>query len=86
MQISEKVKVLELNVVFSTNINIHISVIFFVKLDFEIAVDQQTKAHDQTFDGVPDSGFAIFKQLTSLKIIELNRVSIFFHEIFRINV
>ena len=22
----------------------------------EIAVDQQTKAHDQTFEGVPDSG------------------------------
>ena len=32
------------------------------------------------------SQFAIFKQLTQLKIIELNRVSIFFHEIFRINV
>ena len=30
--------------------------LFFVKLDFEIAVDQQTKAHDQTFEGVPDSG------------------------------
>ena len=29
---------------------------FFVKLDFEIAVDQKTKAHDQTFEGVPDSG------------------------------
>ena len=28
----------------------------FVKLHFEIAVDQQTKAHDQTFEGVPDSG------------------------------
>ena len=28
----------------------------FVKLDFEIAVDQQTKAHDRTFEGVPDSG------------------------------
>ena len=27
-----------------------------MKLDFEIAVDQQTKAHDQTFEGVPDSG------------------------------
>ena len=27
-----------------------------MKLDFEIAVDQQTRAHDQTFDGVPDSG------------------------------
>ena len=25
-------------------------------LDFKIAVDQQTKAHDQTFEGVPDSG------------------------------
>ena len=30
--------------------------VFFVKLDFEIAVDQLTKAHDQTFEGVPDSG------------------------------
>ena len=29
---------------------------FFVKLDFEIAVDQQTRAHDQIFEGVPDSG------------------------------
>ena len=27
-----------------------------MKLDFEIAVDQQTKAHDQTFEGVPDFG------------------------------
>ena len=27
-----------------------------MKLVFEIAVDQQTKAHDQTFEGVPDSG------------------------------
>ena len=25
------------------------SLIFFVKLDFEIAVDQQTRAHDQNF-------------------------------------
>ena len=30
---------------------------FFVKPDFGIAVDQKTKAHDQTFEGVPDSGF-----------------------------
>ena len=29
---------------------------FFVKLDFEIAVDQQTRARDQTFEGVLDSG------------------------------
>ena len=28
----------------------------FVKLDFEIAVDQQTRARDRTFEGVPDSG------------------------------
>ena len=27
-----------------------------MKLDFEVAVDQQIKAHDQTFEGVPDSG------------------------------
>ena len=29
---------------------------FVVKLNFEIAVDQQTKAHDETFEGVQDSG------------------------------
>ena len=29
---------------------------FVVKLDYEIAVDQQTKAHDETFEGFPDSG------------------------------
>ena len=28
----------------------------FVKLDFEKAIDQNTKAHDQTFEGVPDFG------------------------------
>ena len=27
---------------------------FFVKLDFEIAVDQQNKTSDRTFEGVPD--------------------------------
>ena len=29
---------------------------FFVKLDFEIAVDQQTRARNRTFEVVPDSG------------------------------
>ena len=29
---------------------------YFVKLDFEIAVDQQTRARDRTFEGVSDSG------------------------------
>ena len=29
---------------------------YFRKLDFEIAVDQQTKVCDQTFEEVPDSG------------------------------
>ena len=29
---------------------------YFAKLDFEIAVDQQTRARDRTFEGVPDSG------------------------------
>ena len=94
-----------------------------MKLGFDIAVDQQTRTSDQTFEGVPDpnrqtvpagqprpylvqirpnlakypehaqnpdfmciSQFATFAKLTSLKTIELNRVSIFFHEIFRINV
>ena len=28
--------------------------VFFVKLDFEIAVDQQTRTSDRTFEGVPD--------------------------------
>ena len=28
-----------------------------MKLDFEIAVVQKTRALDQTFEGVPDSGF-----------------------------
>ena len=27
---------------------------FFVKLDVEIAVDQQTRTSDRTFEGVPD--------------------------------
>ena len=27
-----------------------------MKLDFETAFDQQTKAHDRPFEGVPDSG------------------------------
>ena len=27
---------------------------FFVKLDFEIAVDQKTRTSDRTFEGVPD--------------------------------
>ena len=30
------------------------TLIFFVKLGFEIAVDQQTRTGDQTFEGVPD--------------------------------
>ena len=36
----------------------YLFVLFFVvvKLDFEIAVDQQTKVHDLTFEGFPDSG------------------------------
>ena len=29
---------------------------YFVKLDFEIAVEQQTRARDRTFEGIPDSG------------------------------
>ena len=29
---------------------------YFVKLDFEIAVDQQTRARDRFFEGVLDSG------------------------------
>ena len=32
------------------------------------------------------SKFVIFKQLISFKTIKLDRVSIFFHEIFKINV
>ena len=29
---------------------------YFVKPDFDITVDQQTRARDRTFEGVPDSG------------------------------
>ena len=29
---------------------------FFVKIDFKIAVEQQTRARDRTFEGFPDSG------------------------------
>ena len=29
---------------------------YFVKHDFEIAVDKQTRARHRTFEGVPDSG------------------------------
>ena len=29
---------------------------FFVKFDLEIAIDQQTRACDRTFERVPDSG------------------------------
>ena len=32
------------------------STYFFVKVDFEIAIDQETRACDHTFEGVPDSG------------------------------
>ena len=32
-----------------------VTLIFFVKLDFEIAVDKKTKARDRNFEGVPDS-------------------------------
>ena len=33
-----------------------VTLMFFVKLNFEIAVDQQTRARDRIFEGVPDSG------------------------------
>ena len=32
---------------------------YFVKLDFEIAVDQQTRARDRTFEVVPHSGLRV---------------------------
>ena len=32
------------------------TLIFFVKFDLEIVIDQQTRACDRTFEGVPDSG------------------------------
>ena len=65
----------------------------FVKLDFEIAVEQQTKAHDRTFMGVPDSKcqdshvhktnyicmVSLYSTISiSFKTIELNRVLIYF--------
>ena len=39
----------------------------------------------QKLTKLPISQFEIFKQLISFKIIELNRVSILFHEISRMN-
>ena len=30
--------------------------LIILKLDFEIAVDQETRARNRTFEGVPDSG------------------------------
>ena len=41
----------------SLNLILQVRPDFFVKLYFEIAVDQQIRAHDQTFEGVPDSGY-----------------------------
>ena len=32
-----------------------------MKLDFEIAVNQQTKAHDETFEGVPLNHINVLK-------------------------
>ena len=39
-----------------TNMPIRGSLLFFVKLDFEIAVEQQTRARDRTFEGVSNPG------------------------------
>ena len=44
----------ERNLVFKGGGGVHPD--YFVKLDFEIAVDQQTRARDRTFEGVPDPG------------------------------
>ena len=35
----------------------HSRICYFVKLDFEIAVGQHTKAYGRTFEGIPDSGW-----------------------------
>ena len=48
-------------------------------------VDYMVK-QSQKMTKSPIFQFVIFKQSTSFKIVELNRASIFFHEIFRINV
>ena len=50
-----------------------------------LTVDSVVKLSEKCTQS-PISQFAISKQLHLFKIIELNRVSIFFHEIFRINV
>ena len=51
-KISQKLKITD----FSANISLRggDNGYFFVKLDFEIAVDQQTRTSDRTFEGVPD--------------------------------
>ena len=58
-----------------------------MKIDLEIAIDQQTRACDRTFEGVPDRGAHIsVRDIRKTDFAQNNRVSIFFHEIFRINV
>ena len=44
-----------------------------LQLDMEIAVDQQTRAHDQTFDGVP----GLDRQNTILQIQNYVRIKTF---------
>ena len=47
---------MEVSYLFITKLGGGVHPDYFVKLDFEIAVDQQTRARDRTFEGVPDSG------------------------------
>ena len=60
-------------------------ILYEYQLYIYLTVDYVTKL-SQKLTKSTISQFAIFKQLTLLKIIELNSVTIFFHEIFRINV
>ena len=47
---------MEVSYLFITKLGGGVHPDYFVKLDFEIAVDQQTRARDRTFEEVPDSG------------------------------
>ena len=61
-------------------------ILYDYQLNIYITVDSVFKYSQKMNKIAAISQFAIFAKVTSLKTIELNRVSIFFHEIFRINV
>ena len=63
-----------------------LNILYDYQLNIYLTVDSVFKKSQKMNKSPMISQFAIFSKLTSLKTIELNRVSIFLHEIFRINV